>query len=369
MLQELFRQRRNVSMKNTLLFVLIFITQFAFASSKKSVTLSVMTYNLENLFDTEHDLGKNDWTYLPLDFKNSSKEVQAYCSNVSNRYYQRNCFQLDWSEVVLEQKIQNLAKVITNVPGGRGADVIVFEEVENIHALRYLVKNGLKGLGYKYISLIEGPDSRGIDIGVIAKYPILSSKYHEINLRPYSTRTTRGILEVNIKVGKYKVAVFGNHWPSQANPDETRIIVAKTLKNAAKRSRADLVLAMGDFNTSDDDELNGIKKHILPYFYDVESLARRQYKVSAKGTHCFRGNWESLDKIFILKNSLRAKRISIDLATFEIIKRDFMLRDSTWVDRETGDVTTYKNIPYRFNPETGQGYSDHLPVYVELRLR
>ena len=35
-----------------------------------------MTYNVENLFDTKHDEGKDDYTFLPLSFKRTSEEVK-----------------------------------------------------------------------------------------------------------------------------------------------------------------------------------------------------------------------------------------------------------------------------------------------------
>ena len=35
-------------------------------------TISIASYNAENLFDEKHDSGKNDWTYLPLKEKRKS---------------------------------------------------------------------------------------------------------------------------------------------------------------------------------------------------------------------------------------------------------------------------------------------------------
>ena len=66
--------------------------------------ISVMTYNAENLFDTRHDPGKNDWTYLPLAEKRSNQDVQDYCRKLRNRYYRQQCLTIDWSYKVLKQK-------------------------------------------------------------------------------------------------------------------------------------------------------------------------------------------------------------------------------------------------------------------------
>ena len=120
--------------------------------------VSIMSYNLENLFDTTHDEGKEDYTYLPYLYKQSTQSVLDYCNGLDNDYYRQTCLELDWSENVLNKKIQNLAKVITTYNNGQGADIIVFQEVENINALNLLVKDGLKGKGYHYVSLLEGRD-------------------------------------------------------------------------------------------------------------------------------------------------------------------------------------------------------------------
>ena len=49
-------------MKRLLLFILLFVTQILILNSQ---TMKIMTYNVENLFDTRHDTLKNDQEYLP----------------------------------------------------------------------------------------------------------------------------------------------------------------------------------------------------------------------------------------------------------------------------------------------------------------
>ncbi|MCH2100039.1 MAG: hypothetical protein MK142_16780, partial [Pseudomonadales bacterium] len=41
--------------------------------------IRIMTFNVENLFDTTHDEGKNDETYLPLSVKQSDAH-RAKCA-------------------------------------------------------------------------------------------------------------------------------------------------------------------------------------------------------------------------------------------------------------------------------------------------
>jgi endonuclease/exonuclease/phosphatase family metal-dependent hydrolase len=359
------------SMKNIILISsLVISTSCSFAASIKTTTssFSIMTYNVENLFDTKHDEGKKDWSMLPLAFKKASAEVQAYCASMTNDYYKKTCLELDWSDEVLAIKIKQAAKVIRSFGNG-GADIVVFEEMENLNAMKLLVSQGLAGRGYEHFALIDGPDSRGIDVGLISRFPIISKKLHTIDLAPHSTRTTRGILEVEILVGGRTVTVFANHWPSQGNNDFTRLAASEILKKIALKSKSDIVIATGDFNTLHDDAPHAINTNVLPIFEDVEVLARRVSQVAAPGTHWYKGEWESLDKIFVLKTSLNGRNApTIDYKSFNILYLPFMLKDLTWTDRNTGTVNTDKNIPNRFDAVKGTGFSDHLPVAISINL-
>lgn len=333
--------------------------------SFKSLTL--MSYNVENLFDTKHDKGKNDWTWLPLRVKNASAEIQEYCASVRSNHYRRECFELDWNSNILSKKMNNLAKVIRKANAKQSVDVLVFQEVENINVLNIFIEKNLKKMGYKYVSLLEGPDRRGIDIGVVSKFPIVDQKLHKIDITEYSERPTRGILETTLNVNGKTITIYGNHWPSQGNPDGARLNASEVLKNLAVKNNSDLIIATGDFNTLHDDKPHGININITPDFTDVEKVARKRgVKVTAKGTHWYRGEWSSLDKIFVFKKKM--DKVEIDYKSFQILNYKFMLKDLEWTDFDSGMTYTDKDIPARFNKKTGEGYSDHLPLLVTFKI-
>lgn len=48
-----------------LILGVVFFVQHLFAQDRKLQMHAVAFYNLENLFDTCHDAGKNDWEFLP----------------------------------------------------------------------------------------------------------------------------------------------------------------------------------------------------------------------------------------------------------------------------------------------------------------
>ncbi|MBK23074.1 MAG: hypothetical protein CME70_03620 [Halobacteriovorax sp.] len=352
-------------------------------------TISVASYNAENLFDEKHDEGKNDWTYLPLKIKRKSPKVKKYCERLRNYYYRFNCLNLDWSLENLEGKLRNLGRVIKKMDRGRSPDIIVLQEVENFRVLKMLRDVALKGEGYKEIVLIEGPDSRGIDVGILSKFPLAKkAKIHHVDLAPHfprrpNTPQTRPILDATFDIGKTKLRVLGNHWPSQSHDDETREIAAQTLYDAVKYSRYPTV-ALGDFNTHPSDRPHGINLWIHDrsssrFFFDAEREAYREpyplLKSGNRGTHHYQGKWTSLDKIFVLENSFKraCSKYSTCLrpiwSSFQIVKKSFMLHDVTFRDPETGDEVTYYDVPKRFDAESGEGYSDHLPVVLRIEVK
>lgn len=364
-------------------FLLILITvPTAFTKS-----ISFMTYNLENLFDTKHDKGKEDYTYLPIEMKQSA-EVKEYCKKQANYYWRKECFELDWSEKILDMKLSQLARVILSANDGDGPDFVVVEEVENKSVLRMLVDGPLRGYGYNTVVLVEGDDKRGIDVGIIAKYPLHGkAKLHSVKNPSRMDKPLRGILEATFSVNGEKITIFGNHWPSQGNTDDTREACAKKLQKLAKAalSKGSAILATGDFNTLRDDHPHGINRHLLnkkskPYFYDMQKLnyqvSEEVKKLGEEGTHWYRGKWSFLDKIFLLSDTAiygpktRCARkktcLKPNLEAFKVIKHSFMLHDIT-INNNGNDVR-YRDVPFRFNKKKGEGYSDHLPLYMEFEV-
>ena len=103
-------------------------------------------YNLENLFDTIHDEGKNDYEYLPDGG-------------------------MKWTAYKYENKVKNMAYAVSQLGTDydpRGAACIGVAEVENIGCLKDLCAeaNAKYGRRLKPI-LLEGPDRRGVDVGFL----------------------------------------------------------------------------------------------------------------------------------------------------------------------------------------------------------
>ena len=362
------------------------ISSEVFSASNYRRTFTVMTYNVENLFDSLHDEGKEDYTFLPLSRKETDPEIRSYCAGIRNPYYRKQCFELDWNENVVVNKVQNVARVIKEAGS---PEIIVFQEVENINALRKLKNVGLSSEGYRELVLVEGPDKRGIDVAIMSKLPLVGDvKYHQIDLSPAyedgeKVKLTRGILEATFNFKGNRFSVFANHWPSQRNINETRMISARTLIKAVKNSKYPAIVA-GDFNIHENDRPNAINELMINNsldfsFFDFEKMYFGDHPASGfigehRGTHFYRNKWSSLDRIFVPKThtkidcklSDKNRCIFPVWASYKVIKLSFMLEDRNYTDVGAGSDVTVKDVPKRFDPLTGLGVSDHLPAIAKF---
>ena len=190
----------------------IFFISLLFANPLATEELSLMSYNVENLFDTEDDFLKDDKAFLPVTKKKHVYHIGA-CNKIEVKKWRDECLYLDWSEEAKTKKILNIAKVISSL-NSDGADIIAFQEIENINVLKDLF-NQLEPLGYIDFVLLEGRDYRGIDSAIISKFPIKRSKLHFIKFSPgFPIKDTRPILEAQIDLLGKTLRVYSVHFPA-----------------------------------------------------------------------------------------------------------------------------------------------------------
>lgn len=322
--------------------------------------VSVMTYNVENLFDTVHDKNREDFTYLPLSEK-MKPEVIAYCSTLSS-YRRQECEKTDWNETVLKTKLDSIANVIRKVDAGTGPDVLLLAEVENESILKRLVSEKLGDLGYKTVVLLEGPDMRGIDPAFISKFALVAKPI--LHLVPYAdadqeqlkmARRSRGILEVTVELpNKRSLTFLVAHFPSQSNPTEWRAqavaFAKKLITEKMKQGKA--VILGGDLNiTTEENTTHGYYSKELS---EVGLVSHVVGCTECLGTHNYKGHWDFLDAFVFSKNLADAKAM--------------VLTDSFQV------VRTYENSKKNGTPlpfditKAVVGASDHFPLYTKIKM-
>lgn len=327
--------------------------------TKGANEFSVMSFNVENLFDAVHDKDREDFTYLPLAEK-KSPEVQKFCAEIKNKHYREECEQLDWNEDVIKTKLKNVAQVIRYVDGGQGPDNLFLIEVENESILKRLVKDQLSDLGYKTVVLLEGPDTRGIDPGFISKFPLVDKKLHII---PYtdpnpeqlkSAQRSRGILEVSVSAPNGKILTFlVAHFPSQSNPTEWRAqaiqFAKKLMAQHIKEGHA--VIFGGDLNIiATEEQEKGYFKNEISQVGDVSHFVGCK---TCKGSHNYRGEWSYLDVLVFSKNLPDLGMQLLKDSIFVVPSPVHMKRNGT---------------PLRFSPEKKEGVSDHFPLYARIQM-
>lgn len=331
------------------------------AAKLEGPRVSIMTYNVENLFDTLHDEGTEDFTNLPIAMKSDPK-IKAGCELNSSDYRKKECHTTDWNDDVLKKKMSRIGQVVKQVGGGKGPDILMLAEVENQRVVEMLRDQELKDSGYITVKVIDSFDPRGIDQGVLSRFPMWREpKIHRIPLKAldkdgeYSAKRTRGILEVPLTLPDgTKALIFVVHFASQANPAYLRQQSSEFLNQLLKDVPPDVVaIAGGDFNiTKFEDETSGFFKTILNSEWHI---AHFEGCKKCEGTHYYhpKTEWSFLDSILVRRASVASTGWTLDGA-------------SVMVPNETRFQISRYGSPARFDNNSPYGVSDHWPVYAEI---
>jgi predicted extracellular nuclease len=332
-------------------FLLLALMVFESCSSVKRTLrreYTVVSYNVENLFDTVDDPKIPDEEFLPESEK--KWDIERY-----------------------QKKLNDIAKVISEVNPKEMPEIVGLVEIENQTVLEDLLQTEkLKDQGYAIIHE-ESPDYRGIDVALIYRQDAFTEISHEaipVNFPDDPGFKTRDILHVVGKIRHQTVHVFVNHWPSRIGGDEKtepkRVLAASILKAKvdqilAADSKARIII-MGDMN---DEPTNKSLKETL----DAESpdsgakLVNLMWPddTAGLGTYFYSGSWNMLDNLVVSSYMITGRKVRvIDQKSF-IFSNDWMIYTN-----KTGDQTP--NRSYVGNKYVG-GVSDHFPVCFKMIVK
>ena len=301
----------------------------------------ILFWNVENLFDTKDDPRKNDNEFLPD----------------ATRH---------WNHFRYRDKLKNLAKGIIASGKEYVPDLVGLCEVENDSCLYDLIRySPLREADYRFV-MTDSPDQRGIDVALLyqrGSFKLLQHQSIRIPYKQWKKGPTRDILHV---VGKVvsgdTLDVVVCHMPSrsggQAKSEPYRLLTTQMLKQAVDSlmlvRKNPSVVVMGDFN---DYPTNKSMKRLCS-----DGRLRNLMKGKKDGTYRYRGEWGILDQ-FLVSGSLLKRRGSIRTSAkdAQILRHDFLLEED---DKYGGDkpFCTYNGMKYL------GGFSDHLPIVLDLRL-
>jgi len=310
-------------------------------------SFSVMSFNVENLFDTQDDFKKDDKAFLPLSKKQLNKHKQS-CKRIRVQVWKDECLYLDWNETVKDAKLNNILNLIIAYEDS-GPDVIVFQEIENNNILEQLF-NLLEPYGYSDYKLLEGNDYRGIDNAVISKYPIKDSRLHYIKFSgEFSNKDSRPILDVLIDINGTNVRFYGVHFPAPYLNFQMRESAFIALNQLLIDNKEPSV-ALGDFNVIRTEAKS------RNTFYNQEIFWEISHHVgcnSCKGTYYYAPNndWSFLDAILVSKG----RNISFMPESIKL--------HATSINMDKDNIK-----PVGFDVDTLEGVSDHIPLVAKINF-
>ncbi len=299
-----------------MLVMIIFSSSFLILHSAAQ-RLTFVEYNVENIFDTRHDEGKQD------------KEFQPDATR-------------HWTEKRYWKKLDRIGKSILSTSEDGIPDLIALCEVENDQTLTDLTKRSLlRNAGYEYV-MTQSPDARGVDVALIYS-PFSFGLIRSYGLRVDTIPGMKPTRDISRTGGEKASRPF-------------RLQAANRLLKAIDSLRAitsdSRILISGDFNDyHDSPAVQHIARHDLK---NISKEAKGSYGV--KGTYRYMGEWNSLDHIIV------SPSIYNKVDTVFIHSPKFLLEE----DKFYGGFMprrTYKGMKFQ-----KKGFSDHLPLVARFQF-
>lgn len=318
------------------LFFLFFVVSTIHFISFSQNERSIIFYNVENLFDTIDDPKKNDSEFLPA----SSNE---------------------WNSAKYVEKLNHINKVMDQIANPL---IIGLVEIENAAVVRDIVKHSDKMKGKYGVVHYESPDERGIDVAMIydsSTLKLIDSGFIRYTLPDTAYSATRDIVWAKYKKGKDVFYSMVNHWPSRRSGEKesevNRIIAATAARKFIDSLMTDnknvKIVFMGDLNDHPQDKAPQM-------IYEKMTQMIFPKSGSFGGSYCYKNQWEVLDHMIVSPAFLGKKGVRVVPDSGKIFSFDFL-------------ITEYKGnkVPFRTygSKEYLAGYSDHLPVAIQVLLK
>jgi hypothetical protein len=356
-------------------FVCFVIANIAFAQNEP---VRVAFWNMENFFDP---------------FVDSTKIYNAFTEDGMQH----------WTKTRFYRKRNNMYKAILAMSENRPLGILGMCEVENEYVLSALFEQTpLKKHNYRWV-LYEGPDKRGIDPAIVYSldhFQLVESTvfpYYNPEDTAYHSRdilyakfvavgggVSTGSTTANAKVPEPvegptqytdTIHVFVNHWPSRYS-GELETVGSRSCSAAILRAKVDSIMAvategyqpkvimMGDLNDCPTD----------PSVYDVLrarhpseleegcliNLFGKNVGLDFEGTLKHQTDWQIFDQIIVTPAVMDDREgLHYKEGSARIFHADFMLED----DEAYHGKKLFRTY---IGPRYFGGFSDHLPVYIDL---
>ncbi|MCL2720275.1 MAG: endonuclease/exonuclease/phosphatase family protein [Treponema sp.] len=322
--------------------------------------ITIMTWNVHNLFD-----GKDDG-YEYSEFLQSS----------------------GWSLEKYMGRINSISAAIDRLEVY--PDILILQEIESLQVLEDL-EFALKR-NFSWSHFVNNPES-AIGVGILSRFPITEVMAHSVTV--HKDTAPRPVLEARIQTGNGDFIIFACHWKSKIGGDDvtesvrkasTRVILRR-IRELQKDEPQTGVIVAGDLNLNYDEFYRRGSNVVCALIPDdplcikltnIEKDAQRDYVVIngskppvpvhfpeetivlyspwinelKNGSYFYRNSWETIDH-FLVSGHFFNKSLWLYEKTIVINFEPF---------------ANFDGIPVPYNPRTGNGLSDHLPLLLTLKF-
>ncbi|MDR1156010.1 MAG: hypothetical protein LBL04_14985 [Bacteroidales bacterium] len=339
---------RNLLICSLFLFIRV---NCACAQKQGKEYIRLMFYNVENFFDTVDDPTTSDNEFTP-----------------------EGAFH--WTPSRYINKRNHIFRVIAHVGEWDPPALVGLCEVENRGVVDDLVKNTpLAKYPYRVVHK-ESPDQRGIDVALLYRSDYLKcigQQFIRVNFADNRKRT-RDILYATLSTTKGDTLhVFVNHWPSRSNgqrqSEQGRILAASLVRHKvdsvfSRNPLANIVIT-GDLNDGPTDKsllsglraLNDTAQAKPSALFNLSACKMKEQT----GTIKYQGRWSVFDQIIVSGGLLRGS-LRTEASRCLIFRADYLLEP----DRRYQGVKPFRMY---VGPRYNKGFSDHLPVYLDIMMK
>ena len=335
------------------LLILLCVLTALVPAEAQNEPIRVAFWNMENFFDPYID---------------STKTYNAFTEDGMQH----------WTKSRFYRKRNNMYKAILAMSENRPLGILGMCEVENEYVLSALFEQTpLKKHNYRWVHY-EGPDKRGIDPAIV--YSLDHFQLVESAVIPYYNPEDTAYHSRDILYAKFidkqsdTVHVFVNHWPSRYS-GELETVGSRSCSASILRAKVDSIVAaapecyqpkvimMGDLNDCPTD----------PSVYDVLrarhpsemaegcliNLFGKNDGLGFEGTLKHQADWQIFDQIIVTPGVMSGEGLHYQEGSARIFHADFMLEDD--------EIYHGKKLFRTYiGPRYFGGFSDHLPVFVDL---
>jgi endonuclease/exonuclease/phosphatase family metal-dependent hydrolase len=331
-------------------------------------SLRVVTWNVQALFDGDQ-VGNEYSEYL----NDAGWTGEKFSARVS----------------ALSRAINRIADGSTGMP-----DLVALEEIENLQCLEALAQGELAKYGYNWTYFAKNK-GMSLGIGVISRIPFTEARVHGMVWD--QDAAPRPVLELWLRPEDTPLVLFICHWKSKlGGEDHTETLRRASAKIILRRIREiraaypDIpAVIMGDLNENYDEfyrrcgnilsallpddpdaavfagagngddflVLSGEKPPravnfdpSMPAFYSPWGQELQNERTGSSGSYYYKSDWETIDHFLLTEQFF--DKAGWDFNGCRVLDQD--------------PFTGAKGTPRTYNPRTGYGLSDHLPLMLEL---